>query len=96
MGILEVIIFNNYQKNFRGPEETCKHVPHCRITFNQQYNIPCRIDAPSAILPRAVKQFAEYFPKCCRAVQSLLGAFPFPRVDIVIYPPCCQDMALAK
>ena len=78
------------------PESTCDHSPGCRINYSHTDVLPCRVFAPASLLGRVQKELEEYWPKCCKAVQDILGAHPFWRVDIVIYPPSCQDMALAK
>ena len=77
-------------------QKTCTHELECYIPYSQTPVIPCRIFAPKSILPRAVAEFADVFPSYSVAVQKLLGPFPFPRLDILIYPACSQDMAMSN
>ena len=77
-------------------QKTCLHNLRCQIPYCEKPQLPCRIFAPSSLLPRAVAEFKSAIRQYSVAVQKLLGPCPFPRMDIVFYPPCSQDMAMSN
>ena len=81
---------------FRNVPCPCNHSRQCQIQFSSQAVLPCRLFAPPSLLHKFATEIQDYFPKCCKAVQELLGPSPFPKVDLVIFPSCSQDMAMSK
>ncbi|XP_072019031.1 aminopeptidase O-like [Amphiura filiformis] len=81
----------------RYPKTDCDHEPWpCRINRTDQPVVPSRIYAPASILPMAVTEFAEYIPRYMSALFEMLGAHPFPRLDVVIMPKCFASIGLAS
>ena len=74
----------------------CGHVPPCIINYSCQEIMPCRIIAPASMIEKATEELRPYWAAVSPAVQDLLGPHPFWRVDIVVFPDCSQDMAMAK
>lgn len=78
------------------PDVTCDHTPRCQIDFCAEETLPCHLYGAESVLTRAHRVLSAYWPRCTRAIQEQLGACPFSRADILIYPSCVQDMALSN
>ncbi|KAK7508143.1 hypothetical protein BaRGS_00000382 [Batillaria attramentaria] len=57
---------------------------------------PVRLFSPACVQETATALLAWYLPLCFLEVQSMLGAYPFHRLDILIVPACFDSLGMAN
>ncbi|ELU05104.1 hypothetical protein CAPTEDRAFT_216157 [Capitella teleta] len=72
----------------------CQHSSKCLINYGGDFS--CRLFAPASLIHKFAAEIQEYVTKSATAVQEILGAIPYPRADVVVYPECSQDMAMSN
>ncbi|XP_063401582.1 aminopeptidase O-like [Mytilus trossulus] len=60
------------------------------------YRKPCRVVGPRSILCQSITELRDYIPVCLGEVNNILGPYPFPRLDVLIVPPCFDSLGMAS
>ncbi|XP_071162696.1 aminopeptidase O-like [Mytilus edulis] len=60
------------------------------------YRKPCRVAGPKSILCQSITELRDYIPVCLGEVNNILGPYPFPRLDVLIVPPCFDSLGMAS
>ncbi|XP_066567308.1 aminopeptidase O isoform X2 [Amia ocellicauda] len=81
-------------------ETPCHHVDYpCRFQRREaqvQAVIPHRVFAPACLREQAEDVLLPLLPSCLSAAHSVLGAHPFPRLDVLIVPTGFSSLGMAS
>ncbi|XP_044051844.1 aminopeptidase O isoform X2 [Siniperca chuatsi] len=79
---------------------SCSHGDYpCRFTersARSQRVIPHRVFGPVCLLQKAQMGVLKLLPRCLAAAHAVLGAHPFPRLDVLIVPAGFSSLGLAS
>ncbi|XP_052095484.1 aminopeptidase O-like isoform X1 [Mytilus californianus] len=67
-----------------------------RYKKGELYRKPCRVVGPKSILCQSITELRDYIPVCLGEVNNILGPYPFPRLDVLIVPPCFDSLGMAS
>uniref|UniRef100_A0A0L8H6D7 Uncharacterized protein n=3 Tax=Octopus bimaculoides TaxID=37653 RepID=A0A0L8H6D7_OCTBM len=88
--------YQDSQQNQKWVPEFCASMHgSCSVNYSKT-PVPCRVFAPRSLILKAESEFKSYLPKCLTKACSILGPYPFRRLDILITPSCFSCLGLTR